>query len=74
MQNTLATVTSYQQRSDAILTHLLGRSYRATDVLFYIAGGAVALGAGAAYAPQCDATFAGHPDRNTDPSLRPKLI
>jgi len=39
-------VTSYQQRSDAILTHLLGRSYRATDVLFYLAGGAAALGAG----------------------------
>ena len=38
------TVTSYQQRSDAILTHLLGRSYRATDVLFYLAGGAAALG------------------------------
>ena len=39
-------MTSYQQRSDAILTHLLGRSYRATDVLFYLAGGAAALGAG----------------------------
>ena len=41
-------MASYQQRSDAILTHLLGRSYRAADVLFYLAGGAAALGAGAA--------------------------
>ena len=47
VQDTLATVATYQQRSDAVLTHLLGRSYRASDVLFYLAGGAAALGAGA---------------------------
>jgi hypothetical protein len=48
VQDTLETVATYQQRSDAVLTHLLGRSYRAADVLFYLAGGAAALGAGAA--------------------------
>jgi len=48
LHDTLSTISRYQQRSDAILTHLLGRSYGLPDILFYVAGGVVSLGAGAA--------------------------
>lgn len=48
LHETLSTISGYQQRSDAILTHLLGRSYRLPDILFYGAGAGAALAAGAA--------------------------
>ena len=34
----MAAVLAYAQRSDAVLIHLLGRSYSLDDVIFYTAG------------------------------------